>query len=129
MAIRRSRSKYLSPSFYAFLNSSVHSPRCIRLYSLHSNKTCLTVWFSFLQIPLPSPIPGTFLWNKISQKSDFSRACLYHQRAQFFVRPKWSLTMPLLAEGSSLCNARPRVSVVHFDFHVITHLLISERRK
>lgn len=33
------------------------------------------------------------------------------------MRPACNLTVPLLGEGSSLCNARPRVSMVHFCFH------------
>ena len=80
----RSRSKYFPLSFRAFLDSSVHSPRRIRLYNLHSNRTCLTVWSPCLQIASTLPNPGDFPLEQKFVKSDFSCAHLYHQRAQLF---------------------------------------------
>lgn len=112
-----SRSRHIPPSLRAFLDSSIHKPRRIWLYSLHSNKTCLTVCVPCLQVHLPSVIPGTFLWNKNSRSPIFPMRICITRELNSFVRPRCSLTMPLLGEGSSLCNARPRVSVLHFCFH------------
>lgn len=112
-----SRSKHLPPSLRAFLDSSLHSPRRIWLYNLHSNKTCLTVWVPCLQMHLPSLIPGTFLSNKNSRRPIFPVRICITRALNSFVRLRCSLTMPFLGEGSSLCNARPRVSVLHFCFH------------
>ena len=107
-------------SLRALLDSSVHSPRGIWLYNPYSNRTCLTVWFPCLQMHLPSPIPGTFPWNKNSRSPILSVRICTANALNSTVSPKCSLTMPLLGEGSNLYKARPRVSAVHFRFYSST---------
>ena len=112
-----SRSKHLPPFLRAFLDFSIHSTRRIWLYNLYSNKTCLTVWVSCLQIHLPSLIPGTFLSNMNSRRPIFPMRIYITRALNSFVRPSCSLTMPFFGEGSSLCNAQPQVSVLHLCLH------------
>lgn len=121
----RSISKLLPPSFRAFFASSVHRLHRWRANSLHSKRMCLTVWFLCLHSHLLSSIPGTLRWKRNSQRPIFPvRTCTTSELSSL-LNPQWNLIVPLLGDGFSLCNSRPRRSLAHSSFHSLIAFLVA----
>ena len=121
----RSISRLFPLSFRAFVASSVHRLRRWRARSLHSRRMCLTVWFPCLHSHLPSSAPGTLRWKKNSQRPIFPVRICITSKLSSLPSPIWSLTIPFLGAGSSLCNSRSCSSLVHSSLHSLIACLVN----
>ena len=121
----RAISRLLPPSFRALFPSSVHKLRRWRARSLHSRRMCLTDWFPCLHSHLPSSIPGALRWKRNSRRPIFPVRICTTSELSSLLSPIWSLTVPFLGTGSSLCSSRPRRSLVHSSLHSLIAYLVN----